>query len=251
MRKWLIGLAAFAAAGAIAQTAYNAPGGIPSRLTLQALNVSNFFKCALTGVSGRQCDVVGNGTGATAVAYVGFVDQSGARYGYFGKSSSGSTINYESDAAVQVVANNGTDSLGIDTSHNLSYNGVSVTPSSGTFTLQYGGMTTVVSCTATWTKVGNIATLTLCAATGTSNATSMNGTTLPAAIIPATLSQRVAIASSAPEDAGGTGLTSTIDVTITAASSTLNFNKGGTATGWTASGTKGFFNPATITYLLN
>lgn len=127
---------------------------------------------------------------------------------------------------------------------------VDMTPDKGTFTLQYGGMTAVVSCTATWTRVGNIVVLLLCAATGTSNSTAMNGTTLPAAIIPATLSQRVPIAASAPEDNNVNASNIIADVTITAGSSTLNFNKSGAATGWTSSGVKGMFNPATITYTL-
>lgn len=102
-------------------------GGFPYFPTFGALTVKNFLKCGNTGVAGRQCDLVGNGTGGTAVSYSGIVDQAGTRFGYYGKTSSGAAdVSYESDAAVQVVANNGVDVMRIDTAHAYSFNGATV-----------------------------------------------------------------------------------------------------------------------------
>lgn len=87
------------------------------------LGVNNLARLSMNNAAaGRQVDMVGTTATSSAVAYAGILDQAGVRYGYFGKASTASVISYESDADVQLVANNGTDSLNISTGHVLNFN---------------------------------------------------------------------------------------------------------------------------------
>jgi hypothetical protein len=161
---FLTGLVAALSIGAYAVTG----GGFPSRPTLQALTVLGGpgmqFRAGNTGASGRSADIVTNGTGGTSVGYAGIVDQSGTRFGYWGKaSSSNGTIDYESDAGIQLVGNGGADKLAIDTSHNMTWSGTGTVPwvtnTSGTFTAtMVSGCASGGGGTVSYTKTGNVVT---------------------------------------------------------------------------------------------
>jgi len=122
-----------------------------------------------------------------------------------------------------------------------------VTPDRGTFTITYTGFTAGVTCTATWDRVGNLVYLNLCAATGTSNATTMTATGLPAEITPAIANGGVVCGSLQDSGAAVGGYFQTA-----AASSTITFLKTLPGVAFTSSGTKGFGAPGcVITYMLN
>jgi hypothetical protein len=119
----------------------------------------------------------------------------------------------------------------------------------GTFTGTLTGMASATTGTMTYTISGNIATLYMGFINGTSNSTSFTITGLPAALQPATLSPFVpamtldnggAILGGAALSPGSGTITMQRDVLATGLFS---------ATGWTASGSKGT-NGATITYSL-
>lgn len=62
--------------------------------------------------------IVTNGAGNTSEGYVLVVDNTGARFGFFGKSTNtDATVAYESDSTLQLVANNGADKITTDTTH--------------------------------------------------------------------------------------------------------------------------------------
>jgi hypothetical protein len=126
---------------------------------------------------------------------------------------------------------------------------VDMTPDTGTFTITYTGMTAAITGTATWSRVGKLVTLYLPSATGTSNSASFTMTGLPAAITPATLTQRLAVAQHALFDNGG-GLG---DATIQIAAGTglITCYLAGNSGTWTAAGTKGAGSQFTVSYLLN
>lgn len=134
----------------------------------------------------------------------------------------------------------------------ISYNGVDVTPQTGTFTGTITGVTGTVTCTNTYYIISKIATVTLCSSgtgTGTSNATTLTMTGLPTVLRPAAIAnQDLPIAGA--EDAGVLVVTANnAFARVSTASGTIQFFKNGAA--WTATGTKGITNPSPITYLLN
>lgn len=103
-------------------------GGFPYFPTFGGVIVKNFWNCNKPGhVAGEGCQIVTNGTGTASQNYVGIYDQVGTRFGYFGKAgTSDNTITYDSDGPLKLTGNNGTDSIIIDTSHNLTYNGATL-----------------------------------------------------------------------------------------------------------------------------
>jgi hypothetical protein len=125
---------------------------------------------------------------------------------------------------------------------------VDMTPDTGTFTITYTGMTAAVTGTATWSRVGKLVTLYLPSATGTSNSASFTMTGLPAAITPATLTQRLAVAQHALFDNGGGLGDATIQI---ATSGLITCYLAGNSGTWTAAGTKGAGSQFTVSYLLN
>jgi hypothetical protein len=129
---------------------------------------------------------------------------------------------------------------------------VDATPDTGTFTITYTGMTATITCTATWARMGKIVTVTLCPATGTSNATTLTATGIPAAIQPPALgSQFVLLPGSEVDDNSAQLSTTQVMVGVRAAVGTWDFYKAGLSTGWTAAGTKGFLSRLNVTYQLN
>lgn len=90
-----------------------------------------------TGVAGRQVDFIGTTATSAAVVYAGWLNQAGTRFGYMGKTSTGSLISYESDADVSLIGNNGADAVNISTGHVLAYNGVDMTPTTTTATWSF------------------------------------------------------------------------------------------------------------------
>jgi hypothetical protein len=127
-----------------------------------------------------------------------------------------------------------------------------MTPDTGTFTITYTGMTAGVTGTARWSRAGNVILLLFPAATGTSNATTMTATGLPAAIQP-TRTQNIGLSSGLIENNTGASWQAA-GATITASSGTITFTLGGTTWaggGFTASGTKGVPVAFLVTYMLN
>lgn len=122
---------------------------------------------------------------------------------------------------------------------------VDVTPDTGTFTGTLTGMTGSVTGTCRWNRVGNIVQLFLPIMTGTSNTTALTMTGLPAVIQPAR-TQAFPVA----EIENNTILTGTFAGQVAAASGTVTFLINGNATGWTASGTKGFAIANVVTWTL-
>jgi len=182
--------------------------------------------------------IIANGTSNTALGILGFYDNAGTRFGYAGHASSGSgLVTYESDAGVQLAANNGVDGLSIDTSHNLAYNGVNINPAGGTFTLTVAsGCTTTPTSTATWMKVGSIVTMhTGSGLTCTSNAAGFSASGLPASLQPASLITSVPLAVCTNNTVASSG---NCYVTFNPSTGTLTFGLNGNTGGWTSSGTK-------------
>lgn len=122
----------------------------------------------------------------------------------------------------------------------------------GTFTGTFTGFTGTVTGTCTWYRSGNIVLLSFPNTNSTSNATSFTMTGLPSAIQPATLTQMVTLPNTAMLDGSANqgSANNAIQAQITASSGTITFFKGAFSTGWTASGSKGFFYACTIAYLL-
>lgn len=122
---------------------------------------------------------------------------------------------------------------------------VDMTPDSGSFTGSLTGCTTTPTATCKWQKVGNLVFLFLGAMTGTSNSTSCTITGLPAEIQPPTLPQNLQAALFLDNSA----LVNNVTAQVNNGSGTIPMLKGGSATGFTASGTKGTAN-ITICYML-
>jgi hypothetical protein len=125
---------------------------------------------------------------------------------------------------------------------------VDMTPDRGTFTLTGTGFTVAPTSTATWYRIGNVVLLNVGALQGTSNATTLTATGLPAAIQPS-LAQTVP--SCDMEDNGAVLPNSS--ASFAAGSGTSTFNPTQAASGsWTNSGVKGFRNTGgtTLVYLL-
>jgi hypothetical protein len=67
---------------------------------------------------------VGPTTGNGSLIYMPIVDSAGTRFGYFGHANSGNaSVDYESDGALNLIGNGGTNKLTIDTSGNLNWSG--------------------------------------------------------------------------------------------------------------------------------
>lgn len=126
---------------------------------------------------------------------------------------------------------------------------VDMAPDSGTFTGSITGCTAAVNATMHWVKIGNVVTL-YGSGTGTSNATTMTMTGLPAAIQPTNSQLVVCSLLDSGANVAGVGLV-TNSGTITFLRSVVS----GTAVtfssaGFTNAGTKGF-NVTQFTYSLS
>jgi hypothetical protein len=124
---------------------------------------------------------------------------------------------------------------------------VDMTPDTGTFTLTGTGFTAGVTATVTWTRVGKLVTAQIGSLSGTSNATTLTGTGVPAAIQPATLSTQTVGMGFITNNGVATGAAF---VTITNGSGTWTFGLGGGTNTFTASGAKSIVGQ-TFSYLLN
>ena len=124
---------------------------------------------------------------------------------------------------------------------------------SGTFTPTYTGFSSNPTMTCQWRRAGNIVALTFAVSgtgTGTSNTTGFTLGNLPASITPNT-TQNVLVDSTVMSDNGsGLAATAKVDVLLTATSSSMTFRLNNSLAGWTASSTKGFLGPVTITYAI-
>lgn len=117
----------------------------------------------------------------------------------------------------------------------LQIGGVAVTlPTTGTFTGTFTGVTGSPTAACSWTKVGNSVTLFVGASSQTGNATSYGLSGLPAAIQPTTVKY-----GAGPNNSVNSGAV-TSNGAVIVSGSTLIFLLNGTATGWTASGTRAF-----------
>lgn len=144
-------------------------------------------------------------------------------------------------AAISTIA------LGNSTnSPSITGNGIDMTPDTGTYTGTLTGCTTSPTITVRWTRMGNLVTITLPSVTATSNTTAMTLTgSLPAALQPAsTVTVPIAHAEN-----NGT-FDATISAQMTAGSTTINFGRNGSKTGFTNSGTKGWATQIAFTYAL-
>lgn len=121
---------------------------------------------------------------------------------------------------------------------------VDMTPDGGSFVGALTGFTAGVNVTCVWTRVGNLVILWFSGSgsTGTSNATTMTMTGLPAAI----QAQRTQQCACTAID-NGTNQLAYAGVTN---SGTITWSKGGPGGAWTNAGTKGM-NNGVIAYLLN
>lgn len=163
------------------------------------------------------------------------------------RASTGS-INVSANGVTINSPTGGTQGAGTINAAGYYINGVAIAATvSGTFTANMTGMTGAVSGTATYEKIGNHIFLYLPLLSGTSNAATMTITGLPAAIQPATLTQRVFCAGV------NSGTTVTGSCQLSAGSGTLTMERtyGDGGATWTNSGTKGTPVAQTISYLAN
>lgn len=108
----------------------------------------------------------------------------------------------------------------------------------GSFTPTWSGFSSDPAGDFTYVKRGNHVWLKPPVANGTSNATGLSVTNLPAAITPATGNKTVPMVGMVNNGAGVNG-----SVTINTSGNTLTFSNGAAgAAGWTGSGSKGFAN---------
>lgn len=127
---------------------------------------------------------------------------------------------------------------------------IDMTPDNGSFTGTLVGVTGTVTGTFQWQRMGNLATVwTNAGVTGTSNATNLQITGLPAAVTPANSHGSPVIGL---EDNTVAGLLAACTVSgAVFICSKFNLVTGGfSSTGWTATGTKGIVAGWTITYPL-
>lgn len=116
----------------------------------------------------------------------------------------------------------------------------------GSYTGTLTGCTTSPTATITYQRIGNLVMLNIPALTATSNATSFTITGAPAVIRPAATTGVKNI--SRTVDSGTNLFSSEVDMN---SSGTLTFYAGGSATGWTAAGTKGVPVASQVWLLLN
>ena len=160
----------------------------------------------------------------------------------FASLGSGSSIMLQLSSSAAAIAARGPTAAAL----------VDLTPDFGTFTGTPTGGTGFSPATVTcrWARVGNLVTLIIPATTGTSNSTSFTMTGLPAAIQPNT-SQTILLPVGIENNSGGS---QPAQVTISASGTMTFLWTTGTvsfsATGFTASATKGIYAPLTISYLL-
>lgn len=181
-------------------------------------------------------------TGNSGLIYMPFVDSAGTRFGYLGHASTANaSMDYESDAALNLSGNGGADKLIIDTSHNLTYKGVDLTPDTNTYTGTLTGVNATVTNTMKVSRQGNITCIyTDTDFTGTSNSNAMTITgTIPAGFAPA--ANRVVAVGNMQDNGVSSQIVGQATIaaggTITLAK--LNATPVASSTNWTTSGTKG------------
>lgn len=156
-------------------------------------------------------------------------------------------LNGSALVAGQIPANSIVD-LAYDGTQYLLLSAFNGTGTQGSFTITLTGFTAGVTGTAVYSITNNVVTLFIPALTGTSNATTMTATGLPASITPATAHNGFAMAFI---DNGATGSTPG-RADISAASTILFYAAAwNNSSSWTNSGTKGLTSGATFTYNLN
>lgn len=229
-------------AWAWAQTAYNAPGGLPSRPTFQAVNVTQpgrtsgmllLNNSAVNGLPALQL--------LSAGVTTAFIGSAGTTGDLAAGSSAGDLIIRTQGGAVRISTDSGASS------HPML--------SSGSFTATLTGMSSVTTGTLSYNLQGNLVTLyTTANITGTSNSTSFTITGLPAAITPATGPCDAFF----PDDVFDNGGTGTVGVASVGSGGSIVMGKLASASppviqnsGWTASGTKGLGVGWQITYAMH
>lgn len=154
--------------------------------------------------------------------------------------------------AARLQSNDGAHLFVLASAGGITYDGVDVTPSTGTFTATYNdGCTTSPTQSVRWTKIGNLVTMTAAAAIScTSDTTIFNSvsTDVPAAIRPTTSSVYSA-------GFGASNNTASATAQIEIAGGQLVINRCGAVTGtcdggaWSNAGTKGL-DAWTLSYVL-
>lgn len=125
---------------------------------------------------------------------------------------------------------------------------VDMTPDTGSYTGTLTGCSTAPTGSVIWTRNGNQAQILVPSLTATSNANTCTITgALPTSMLPAR-NMVLSIPAGAFEDA--TGTISTVQVLLTAGSSTITFRLNGNAAGFTITGTKGVISTFPINYPL-
>jgi hypothetical protein len=190
--------------------------------------------------------IQGNTAGTASRAYISFTDSASARLGYVGNPavSGGDTVLESDNGHVKFIPVSSTGQILGSRDGGATFN--DMTPDAGTFLGTFTGFTAGVTGTATWVRIGKLVLLTFPSVSGTSNTTAFTMTGLPAAIQPATLTQQMPIAIATNNSA----LVTNAQAAVAAASGTVTFDLAASATGWTASGTKGL-SVCTIAYLLS
>lgn len=118
---------------------------------------------------------------------------------------------------------------------------------SGSFTAIYSGFSGSVTGNAQWWRIGPIVHMLLVGpVSGTSNVNTFSLTNIPSSLLPAT--SQYSVLSPAPfRDNGGSTFADDISAALTPTG--MQFVRNATATAWTASGTKGFLNTISFSWV--
>lgn len=115
----------------------------------------------------------------------------------------------------------------------------------GTFTATMTGVTPSATGTVQYARAGRAVTLTFPQIVGTSNANTFTMTGLPAGLCPASNAPTFWV----PLYDNTVGTSTKDDFFQVGVDCVIRFSKGGSSTGWTASGTKGLYNSISISYV--
>lgn len=174
--------------------------------------------------------------------FISFVnDARSSEKTFFDVTRSGTTV-------TAVKLGNATDGAAIQGGGPVAAAFVDMTPDKGSYTGTLTGCSTAPTGSVIWTRNGNQAQILVPSITATSNANTCTITgALPTSMLPAR-NMVLSIPAGAFEDA--TGAISTVQVLLTAGSSTITFRLNGSATGFTITGTKGILSTFPINYPL-
>lgn len=213
-------------------------GGFPSRPTFQAVTVKGTGTVTLQpGGFNNAALVMDDATAAPYFLTTGNAGDWSLRACDAALSSCGNVINFPtraSNTSVQFIDFTATSAVRI--------NGTNIeTPVSGTLTLQVQGCTTTPTATANWTRIGHQVTMRVPMISCTSNATTFRwditaGSTT--GILPAT--DLTSFAGSFIDN--GVFVADGLAELKNSPFNAISFTRGGSATGWTASGQKAFGN---------